>query len=755
MGAKEFGDKLAFSYLIGVQTRIDAGISTLDGLLPMFNPVLQEHVGQIFDCKKVADSFRARYGLRIHPYAIAAIAPKLAATGALIESGKDPRTRSALYSVAAPGNMHVGVNEDSVEQLFISFRDYVNSELRKHDLAALGDAELDEAFISRLQTLPLPNLHHPRIGSEEAGRQTLALPRFGNETSSKAEAERKKQWLNTIFSNYVISSATADQDKLNAFHKIATATIVTEAVLNFCGPKRDQDLKNTWFMLDSPLLMDLLDLDSPERHLYAKELTTQLKKAGAKIAVFEHSVREAANNIKAALRSYEERNSHGAIGIRMISSPDFVKRISLVKENIKTEVRELGFNIFETPESVQALAFFSEDMENHLSNNIGGYTSDFARLRDASSIAGVVRLRGNHKSERQYIAKTKYIFITRNNRLAVLSERFLISQRIYSETDMPAAITDSALAAILWLILGSDAVSNLPYYRLLANCAAIPQTDQAIRERVVSLLSDEGSELAKSFNIWSRTPRGAEVMVQGTLGDPSLIQVDNLREFIDRVKMAAGDEAAEAERNRKKVELESQAAAHEAELLRKAQQLTELEVKFNATADEVLASKAESLEKERRAKEEQDLAAEEQIRLNAELCALSEARLKERIDIMKNLAAQFPAIQKKWDYRLAGLMGISAAGVGCSGYIFDKFYTISSFWDFKVQICLYIVTALFAAASFGSVPLHLFQGFIDRKKSSFIRNQLKAIGKSNFLDEFSVNYSTGEIRLVADTGTPP
>ena len=741
----DYKSRLTFSYLVGVQSHIDAGISTLDGLIPMFAQILQPLAGNIFNPIQIATNFTLVYGSKIHPYAITSIAKKLFEMGYLIETGKDQRSNSLIYTISQSITIESNVGESQVDKLFLSFREFANNQAETHGLSKFENEELDHAFISRLQSFPLPDQralrHQP---GEGVTSNTLSLSKSGKLSTVLIGEERKTQWLNAIFSDYVLNKVKSSDDEYNLFQKVATGSIVVEAVLNFCGPKSEKNLQNTWFIFDTPLLMDLLDLDSPERHLFAKEMLKQLVAAKAKFGVFSHSLVETSNNIKAALSAYSERNSHGSIGIRMISNFDFVRRIAAVNQNLKDEIKTLGFTIFDAPSSTNALAFLSADMENQLSNNIGYYNKDVARLRDANSIAGIVRMRGNHTSARNDFSSTKYIFVTRNSRLAYLSENYLLAQRVYEEDEMPAVVTDSSLAAILWLMFGSSEASNLPYKRLLANCTSIPQTDQHVRERALSLISDDNSELSKSFQVWSRTPRGAEVMLRKSLGDPNLVTLDNISEFIDEVKDAAGSEAASAI----KFEMEAEVKI----LLAKQEKLNaEHETEKDTIRNDLIKNTTElgevraELEKSKTEHDESLSAINDRfLKLEEDLSSAYAERQKERFNILNSLLNRFPSVQKKWDFRFAVLAGVAAVSLAISALIFDKFYTISVFWDFKVMILLYILSGVPVFCAFGSIPIFLLQGFINGKKKDFLISQLLLINGLSILDDYSVDYSKHE-----------
>lgn len=745
MDHSEYRSRLAFSYLLGVQSHIEEGISTLDGLIPMFAPILKPLAGEVFAPARVAKLFTDIYGSRIHPYALASIATKLRDAKYLQEAGRDNKSNSVIYKVSDSIKVDDVVGESQVDQLFLSFREFANEQMSLHVLPAFSNDELDAAFIARLQSFPLPDQYAWKTKpSSNSATATISLPKIKGMSEEAIIEERKTQWLNAIFSDFVLNKIDPNSTEFESFQRVATGSIVVEAVMNFCDPKVGTTLQNTWFIVDSPLLMDLLDLDSPERHAFAKELFAQMKKANAKLAVYSHSLTEITHNIKSALTHYQDRSSYGAIGIRMISNADFVRRIAAVNQNLKEEVKQLGFTIYETPNSLTAYSYLSIDIENQLANNIGFYNNEMAKIRDASSVASTVRLRGNHRSARQNFASTKYVFVSRNARLAQASENYLIAQRTYEQEDMPAVVTDSSLAAVLWLMYGSQASTNLPYKRLLANCTAIPQTDQNIRDRALNLISDEDNELRKSFQVWSRTPRGAEVMLRNSLGDPNLVTLENISSFIEDVKMAAGEDEAAKVRAEMEARIESMVSTHEhvtAESEREKawirEDLGKTKMDFESLKLEVEKSNRENSDAKKQMLS--DISKLQEAHKSAEIMRRKEKEI-EMEETLNSLVLRFSGIQKFWDIFIAWSVGIIAAIAGISGLIFDKFYTISTYWDTKFLVFLYLISAGLVIVAFGKMPTIIFQNFIDNRKKIFLSKQLALINKLVILDNYEIDF---------------
>ena len=741
----DFKARVTFAFLMGNQKSTDS-VGIIKGLLPLFAPIFKSQAGAIFDPTGVSNSFSSLYGSKIHPYAISEVTQKFVELGYLVEVSR--ANNSALYRVASDIKDSPSIEETAITQLFEAFRSFTRCELQRHGDLTVSNDEIDAAFVVRLQSFPMPDQKGLKLKHDGASN-TLSLAPMTGDTSLKSLEARKTQWLNAIFSAYILNLKNESTELYELVQRVANGAIVVEAVLNFCNPKAAQSLANTWVFLDTPLLMDLLDLDTPERHVYAKDLLDQLITAKAKLAIFTHSLEEASNNIQAALSAYENRCSHGAIGIRMISNAQFVRRIAATLDNIFAEVKNLGIQIQDAPSSTASLAFISKDVEDQLANQIGDYAHDEARRRDASSIASIVRLRQNNRTIRRDLSLTKYIFITRNSRLSNLSENFLIGQKVYDQSEMPAAITDQSLAAILLLMFGSVATSSLPYHRLLANCTSIPQSDLQVRHRVAQLMSNEDPELSRSFDIWSRTPRGAEILVRKNLGDPNLVTIESIPSRIEEIRIAAGEYAANLvseEKDKEIQELKQTMSGVESEFKRNLSEAENEKLMYKANlAQSEFDAQARKLlhDSEIADKTNQIEIAEKEARAaKAAAIEIEKQRQLDEHNLVNNLVQKTAEIQRRWDIRLAVLFGALAAILCGLPYVFDKFYPIQAPYSHYLNFFCWIVAGVAALCCFGPMPTKIFQPFIDKKKRQFLATQLDLINKRDLLDQYQIDFGS-------------
>src|SRR5690606_12062700 len=113
------------------------------------------------------------------------------------------------------------------------------------------------------------------------------------------------------------------------------------------------------------------------------------------------------------------------------------------------------------------------EIEESLRNNLGRLHENLERrMRDAKSIASVLRMRGKKSLHVQSIIDARYLLVNRNEALAKSSRSFLLHKKSMDERDFPPALTDRQLAGLLWFSAGGN-LAALASKKLIANCTYV------------------------------------------------------------------------------------------------------------------------------------------------------------------------------------------------------------------------------------------------------------------------------------------
>jgi hypothetical protein len=209
----------------------------------------------------------------------------------------------------------------------------------------------------------------------------------------------------------------------------------------------------------------------------------------------------------------------------------------------------MGFEVIDAEQyaSEERLRFCDLSTEESLRNNIGPLMVNLERrIRDASSIATVLRLRGDAQRAHA-IAETGWIMITRNDAVANRSQGFLEVRKLIERDQVPPAITDRRLAGYLWFAVGGS-IGALSRKKLVANCSYVmtPRTDVVSKAR--QYLCELDPTKADVVVALMRDQRAQRCLMRSTLGFPSAVRRDNAEQLLEEVRLSVASEVrAQAE----------------------------------------------------------------------------------------------------------------------------------------------------------------------------------------------------------------
>lgn len=744
------GGQITFAYLLNV-ARPDGAISLLDGYLPILAPILHGRQGKLFEPSEISEELRRAYGANVHPYALELLVPPLEKRNWLARDQHYKVGNAAAYRITTEITVDSPVEEAEVEALEARFFAIVESSFQQLGVPVPPREILEAEFVARLQRMPSANAQVLERKSSEMfrpapgqGKSTLSLPRDKEADEKLLQESQLTTRLNSAFSEFVRELRESDPKAFELVGRLTAGALLAEVVLNYQVPANPQGFKGVHFYVDAPLIMDLLDLDSPERHQATKALIDGLRAAGGSIRTFDHCVTEVRDNLRAALSAYRDRRAHGNIGQRLMLSPLFLQRANQISQEVTSYVKACDISIQKALAGTTTYQYFSKDLEQDLFSCIGYYNNDAARQRDAASVAGVMRLRAGQTAVRSEFSLARYFLLTRNPRLAGATEDLLISRKVHGPEDMPPCMTVSTAAGLLWLSAGQEPIAAFSQALLLANCAAIPAAIDSVRSTLEQLALQGGKEeLAKAFDAWSRSTRGIEVLNRATLADPTLITKENYHELIATVMESAGEEAARKEREKVSAELSEKDA-----------KLDQLQRELGKAAENVAAAAAkhQQAEEDKRAKESKAEEVRRQLQTEIERRdaqiekerrerALLDAR--ERREFLQGTIGECDQRHRNRVKKLQAGFVAFAVLVAVVGVSVDKFADLGKGWLAIVAI----IVALLLGYAPGWKAEHIFASWLSKRRLKDLDVLLSLSKKGLWRDFIDIDERTGAMKL--------
>ena len=563
-----------------------SGDDLLSGLMPIFKPIAKLKEGERFDAKEFASLAGELYGLSVSPWAVESLAPRLEATGIL---ARIPLTEGAHdYIYAQINDDFSEVTATDVSYVLDKFTTFAKPLISEKGLEHQDDESLKESFLQHIVDLDFVGiLLKPTRPNDNEGRTKLSLPK-SEEQRDWEDDKLKRAKIDVLCASFIVDIYKQDRPLYDLVARITAGALLSEVILNFQNPEADVPLTQLRVVLDAPFLMDVLDLAGQEAGRVASEVCDQLRKNGARLAVFQHSVDEMKENLAAVESAVEVGEGHGPTA-RRLADPRFRAYASAIRQSPQARLEKEKISIIDTPLGPRAFQWFTEEDEEKFCRSLGYYQNRKAQYRDAASIAGVMRLREGRRARMGKFQTCRTLFVTSNPWVAKRSKEALQRARIYEESDVPPALTDRYLAGLLWVLYGGTA-GELPAQVLLANCAAAIEPKTDLIKRMHKFLAGVDEKQAEYFQALMTEERAAQYLSQLSLGDSSYITQDNATIILENMQQAL-IEKQEAERaaERKKYEQKIEQQAEEFD-----RQRSQIEEDRRQAEAEVMRARAET-----------------------------------------------------------------------------------------------------------------------------------------------------------------
>ena len=378
------------------------------------------------------------------------------------------------------------------------------------------------------------------------------------------DSPNHQQQLDYLVASNILHVNREMPDLFDLIVAAASGALVAEVVLDLQHPVGDaQPMSGIDAAIDSPLVLDAMELGHDGATPYAVALIEQLKKAGAHPVVFGDTVKKIHGALVGPLQNYERRaETYGPLGRRLRTNSAIAAYVRSILPRLRDVIQErLGVDVLEISEVDRARnrIYFTESHELEMARELGIYERDAARLHDARVVADVLRLRG--REHVTAIGKAKVVFVTRNGRLVRRSRQYLTVRSIIARDYFPPCISDRHMAGLLWISIGGGG-DTLPRLQLVANCSAAVMPRRNLVSRMHRFFKDLNPTMEKHFKAVMTNERAEHFLMNRTLSDVAVITQDNFEEIYRDIE----EVAAERVSKQKDSEIASLKSAHTQEV---------------------------------------------------------------------------------------------------------------------------------------------------------------------------------------------
>lgn len=713
----------------------------LGGISVLIRPLIADLSGQRFSAELLSTRVAQTYGLSIAPSVFEEFIPRFKDAELV---GVRPLSTNAdeAYFMEVEERQEYADDEASFQGVLDEFLTFAKNKLANVNIDISND-RLIEGLLSRLTSLDFIAIQAKPQRLDPNGEKGKILG-----PTAKQEQELEKEIgedakIDVLVASYISEVIALDSERLTLLSRVADGALAAELVLDLQAPKQVTDLSSVTVVLDTPLLLSLLDLSSRQNHDYAERFVQSIRRVGAKLAAFRHSIEEAEGVLTAVRNGLIFGNAYGPTAERMGSSTYRAFFETMIGRVASRLTDEHQFEIIH-PTANHFYQHFTKEDEDKLTESLHFSLLEkrIARERDAQSVAETVRRRGGARIPLHRIDASKFIFLTSNSSLQKQARQFLIRRNLLEKDEFPPVITDRYFSGLLWLLFGGKSSEGLSTAKLLANCANALRLRQDVVQRTKRFLNTLDPIKARHFEALMTSERAAQYMTEITLGDALLVTQENAEKIFEQVEAIAAEKVAkqkDEEYGKKLAEMQEQLSATDS-LLQSAQtELTQARLDRDANIEQVksmnegLINLQQSLEIQQKLANEQSKQHKE---LEDTLKAIQSQHRANELALARTRENQVVIATKRSDQkvmvlRFAGIVGLVFL-VAMIGYI-DKFYspTLTSEKQATVNIvviCLQVLTSLVSVGAF----VEIFFGSLFRttRRRTFI-GQLTELGWSD------------------------
>lgn len=248
-----------------------------------------------------------------------------------------------------------------------------------------------------------------------------------------------------LVSEFIAKAYDSNQEHFSAFVEIAKGATLA-AVIQMDVSSLDASLRQLAVFVDTPLVLDVLGYHGVESQSATLDMMELAKNLGARVQVFEHTVREVRSVLEAAkeaLRSKAKRMENFRVALFFVEADKSAADVEIALQKIDESIRSHGIQIVPKPDDYGDFGLDESRLTENVQQEVHRQNLT-ATHYDVDSVHAVHRLRRLKAGAR--LDQARALFVTSNSGLVRAADR---SRE--EPTEFPLVILDSALASLLWV----------------------------------------------------------------------------------------------------------------------------------------------------------------------------------------------------------------------------------------------------------------------------------------------------------------
>ena len=510
------GNTETLTSLAMLKIQIDQGFDYLDYLRPFVLQILFDKRPDPINDQAICNFIREQFGLEIPPRAIQIVLKRLAR--------KHPLEKvSGLYRITGPiSNPGILSKKSEAERHIVAVINGLINFAKEKKQITLDKEEAVSAICSFLSEF--------NISCIQAYLQGTTIPLLNDPSQGQI----------VLISDYVLYLQNNDPDRFNSFLVMLQGHMLANALLCPDLHSAPRTYKEVTFFLDTPLLIQCLELDGRLKRNSIIEMIELLQHLGATIATFSHSREELIGVLKGAAEYIDSPKARSPIVWEARRNGRTKSDILLIIGKIDQLLKEAKIEVKDTPAYMESFQIdetvFSTVLDEELK-----YGNPRAKDYDINSVRSIYVLRGSLRTDA--LEKCKATLVTSNGAFAKAA--FDYERQHNSDSNNPSSvITDFSLTNMAWLKAPMGAPS-IPTTVLLAYSYAALKPSATMLEKFlkeVDKLQNEGKLSAQDHQILRSSTIAQDELMQLTLGEENALNEEMISQTLERTTHAIKSE---------------------------------------------------------------------------------------------------------------------------------------------------------------------------------------------------------------------
>jgi len=486
----------------------------VDFVLPLFQPIAADRNGRQFVAAELAQDVAQRYDLLVSEDLCNYWTRHLIKAGLLIPADPSMSEGAFVWRQDTLPNAPPGNFAPELTNILVAFRSFLD---RRSDLFNQVYSEDELALI----------LRRGAVGS--------LFPKLYEVDGYRSDEQY-------IFSRFVTDLVSERPNLADAIVRLRRAAIFCDLIFHLREPKvPPKNAQPITAYFDSPLVMDLIGLSGPARQSFAKQLVRGFAALKLSPMINPDMIFEIRNNLRGLINKEPSRRfGPTADALRRGELKMTIVEASL--ERIEPLIQEAGIVIDRSFPSHASKSMLSDELETALLSKLQSHYTFFeAASRDAKTVRGVLGRRGGNRPTDLYSAKA--IFVTGNDMLAAISNRFFRENIGYSDTNFPVVVSRATAAALTDAVVGVQTTGTMTTADLLISAADITQYDPDVVDRIEARLREIAPDEADDLSQLLSQSDYSQFAMDAMRGNPRNVTLQSVTDLVSEIHQRLDQQA--------------------------------------------------------------------------------------------------------------------------------------------------------------------------------------------------------------------